>query len=219
VALKKITFLLCLAGTSIFAQSRPATDKNRSRRSKLVAQESPQAERPREEWLLAWTFSALSWQDEMRLTGAGVDLEAITTQITACAGLSTTYAFSNYEFVTNLCGFLGQGEAGLLETTSSYKYQVETATVFGARVMPAIYWYPTPMKHLASLGLGVPVLVRTGNWPQPGNGLEFGPKVKVVPAFVLAGRFELGAFMLTAESGFFNSFRTFQWNIGMAYRL
>jgi hypothetical protein len=196
--------------------------KPRSRASKafqkLVKLEAPPAQKPLNRLVYTVNFSALSWQDEMRFTGEGVDLEGITTQITACIGAGMTYAFSNFEAVGNSCFFVGQGEAGLVSSSSGYGYQIKTATVYGIRMSPAMYWYPSPAKHLASVGLVLPLILRTGNWPNPGNGFEYGPRVKIFPAFMVAGRFELERLMLTAESGFFHSWKSFQWNIGMAYR-
>ena len=109
-------------------------------------------------------------------------------------------------------------EAG--ETSSSpiseIDYLVTGATVVGGLIEPSILWN-AGSKDLF-LGVGIPLLIRSGDWREPAGGYELSPLLGFLPGVNLVGRLSRGDWFVTSRFGILGALENLIWNVGLGYQ-
>lgn len=163
---------------------------------------------------LALSIGVSSWQDAISiLSPQGQMTELLVSSIGASPSVSFVYAGSDTFALEASAGFLfGLGNAGNSSDSKALGFSYSARNVRIQGLITQVVGWRRLAQGSSSVGLGLPILIQSREWPNPQGGYSVSAKNDPVMGFFIAMRWRRSEWHLTPKLGFLNSVSRVYWS-------
>jgi hypothetical protein len=162
------------------------------------------------------TAGLTSWRDVLTLTApSGTVNEIKTTTKGWRFGAGWRKANDFWEF--NIHGSVALTSATVGENTSAFSYFQSSVPVTAYTIAPGIFW--KPLSGGAAIGASLPIMYRSGDYTEPGNGFVLDNTSIISFGLMLEGQWVFDQYTLGLKFGKMSKLSSSIWTIDLGYTL
>lgn len=148
----------------------------------------------------SWNLSYLSWQQESKLKGPGVNTNLIVTNKGLCLGGDMGYENSTYHWYVDGCAFYGSGGVSSDTSGGLVKYQQSNVPAYGLKFGPGASLIVSSSR--ARIGFKVPIVYNVQRLTNPSqSGFNIQSESAISVATSLYSRWQFDKWYFSTEFG------------------
>ncbi len=182
------------------------------------AEAAPRKKGPRR-WYLSPVIGVVSWQEPLSLNYSdGTVYPALSSTAAICAGTSALFRLGKRSELDLSACFLSGAASAALKTSSTavpIAYEARSIAVLGGRA--SIGYFVRPASGNVTLGLTVPLVFRSVDFPSPEAGSSISAGSALRAGAMLDARFFVGRLFLSTKVGFLGKPGAMAWGLEGGY--
>lgn len=172
-------------------------------------------------WRMFGLIGFETWQETVIISDPlGNDNVLKASNQGVCPGFGGSRAFGVYEIELSICALFAKSSIANASSIASptVSYSSFGNQMSGGMVEISGLWMPVDGSHF-KVGATIPVIYRTVNWPDPGNGAFFSRNLKILSGIEINSEFDFDTLFISPRLGFLIEPSNFSMNLVAGLRL